>query len=152
MKSTGEVIGHDRDIHKALYKGLVAAGMNIAEEGTILFTIADQDKPDASRLAKEFLELGYNIIATEGTANYFRKVGIPVQRVDKIHSDKPDNLLIGFVRERSNSSSTPSRKEPDRNAMDLKSAVPRWNIKYLVSLHWMQPLPYYKYYRRGWLL
>lgn len=136
MKSTGEVIGHDRDIHKALYKGLVAAGMNIAEEGTILFTIADQDKPDASRLAKEFLELGYNIIATEGTANYFRKVGIPVQRVDKIHSDKPDNLLnwirSGKVQLVINTISKGTG--PERDGFKIRRTAVEYQIPCLTSL------------------
>ena len=69
MKSTGEVMGKDNTLEKALYKGLIAAGMKVPTYGSILFTVADKHKNEASILAKRFHEIGFRIWATEGTAN-----------------------------------------------------------------------------------
>ena len=59
MKSTGEVMGKDHTLEKALYKGLVASGMKIKKYGTVLFTVADKDKEEALKLAKRFAAIGY---------------------------------------------------------------------------------------------
>lgn len=93
MKSTGEVMGKDRTVEKALYKGLIASGMNIQTHGSVIFTIADKDKEEASRLAKRFSEIGYRILATEGTAKYLQSKNIPVDLVGKIGDEDPNNLL-----------------------------------------------------------
>lgn len=87
MKSTGEVMGKDITIEKAVYKALVASGIKIKDYGKVLFTIADKDKQEASELAKLFVDLGYEIVATENTAQYFKKQGIPTETVGKIGSE-----------------------------------------------------------------
>lgn len=87
MKSTGEVMGKDITIEKAVYKALVASGIKIRDYGKVLFTIADKDKQEASELAKLFVDLGYEIVATENTAQYFKKQGIPTETVGKIGSE-----------------------------------------------------------------
>ena len=87
MKSTGEVMGKDITLEKALYKGLVASGMEIKEYGSVLLTVADKDKEEALQLAKRFHAIGYHLIATSGTADYLKKAGIPVVIVDKIGSE-----------------------------------------------------------------
>lgn len=92
MKSTGEVMGRDKTLEKALYKGLVASGVNIPQFGTVLLTVADKDKEEALGLARRFHEIGYRILATEGTAKVIREANIPVTVVNKIGSDEP-NLL-----------------------------------------------------------
>ena len=79
MKSTGEVMGKDNTLEKALYKGLVASGMKIQKFGTVLLTVADKDKDEALQLAKRFSTIGYRLIATSGTANYLKDAGIPVR-------------------------------------------------------------------------
>ena len=61
MKSTGEVMGKDVTLEKALYKGLVASGMTIQKFGTVLFTVADKDKQEALKLAKRFSANGYGL-------------------------------------------------------------------------------------------
>ena len=73
MKSTGEVMGKDKTLEKALYKALVASGMKIKTYGSVIMTIADKDKEEASVLAKRFQKLGYQILATKGTAKYLQK-------------------------------------------------------------------------------
>jgi carbamoyl-phosphate synthase large subunit len=92
MKSTGEVMGKDVTLEKALYKGLVASGMNIQNNGTIILTVADKDKEEALQLAKRFASIGYRLMATSGTARFLEQAGIPVKVVDKIGSRGP-NLL-----------------------------------------------------------
>ncbi|WP_026700169.1 carbamoyl-phosphate synthase large subunit [Salibacterium aidingense] len=97
MKSTGEVIGRDASLEKALYKGLLASGMNIPSHGSVLFTIADKDKEEALTLARRFHEIGYTLLATEGTAAYLRKHHVPVSTVNKVSEESPN--LLDLIRE-----------------------------------------------------
>lgn len=76
MKSTGEAIGYDKSLTRALYKALRSSGMHMTNYGTLLCTIADADKAQALPLIKRFYDLGFNIEATEGTANYLKAHGI----------------------------------------------------------------------------
>ena len=87
MKSTGEVMGKDATLEKALYKGLVAAGMEIQTHGSVLFTVSDKDKDEAIALAKRFSTVGYRILATEGTAKTFEEAGIRTDVVGKIGAE-----------------------------------------------------------------
>jgi carbamoyl-phosphate synthase large subunit len=89
MKSTGEVMGKDITIEKALYKGLVAAGMEIKEYGTVLVTVSNKDKDEMVGIAKRFADIGYHLLATEGTAKTFQEAGIEVKTVGKIGSEGP---------------------------------------------------------------
>ncbi|NJP36425.1 carbamoyl-phosphate synthase large subunit [Alkalicoccus luteus] len=99
MKSTGEVMGRDHSLEKALYKGLVASGMDVPLHGKVLFTIADQDKEEAGVLAQRFHQLGFDITATPGTAAYLRGLGIPSETVYKVGGGKPDMLDVISRRE-----------------------------------------------------
>ncbi|MBY0120763.1 carbamoyl-phosphate synthase large subunit [Bacillus sp. S/N-304-OC-R1] len=92
MKSTGEVMGKDQTLEKALYKGLVASGIKINKFGTVLMTVADKDKEEALSIAKRFVSCGYMILATNGTAAYFQSSGVPVKTVNKINSEEPTLL------------------------------------------------------------
>lgn len=76
MKSTGEAIGYDKKLTRAMYKALLASGMHVVNYGTIFVTIADKDKEEALPLIRRFYQLGFNIEATEGTANFLRSNGI----------------------------------------------------------------------------
>ena len=76
MKSTGEAIGYDKSLTRALYKAIQASGMNVSNYGTVLVTIADNDKETALPLIRRFYDLGFNIEATEGTAKFLKKHGI----------------------------------------------------------------------------
>jgi len=96
MKSTGEVMGKDNTLEKALYKGLVASGMKIQTFGTVLLTIGDKDKEEAVQLAKRFMNIGYSLMATSGTAAYLQKNNIPVKVVDKIGGE--GTTLIDVIR------------------------------------------------------
>ncbi|MEI3610961.1 carbamoyl-phosphate synthase large subunit [Pseudogracilibacillus sp. SO30301A] len=94
MKSTGEAIGYDSTLEKALYKGLTASGITIPFEGSVLITVADKDKAEAYKIAKRFYELGFQLYATEGTAKYLSDKNLPVMAVGKIGTDKKNVLSI----------------------------------------------------------
>jgi len=95
MKSTGEAIGYDKTLEKALYKGLIAAGFHVPQEGGVLLTVADKDKEEMLEIANRFHQLGFILYATEGTADYVRHTGgLPVIEVEKIGSDEPNVLSI----------------------------------------------------------
>lgn len=94
MKSTGEVMGKDTTLEKALYKGLVASGMVIKESGSVLMTVSDKDKEEVVGIAKRFTDIGYHILATEGTAQVLRNADIEVKIVDKIGSEGPTLLDV----------------------------------------------------------
>jgi carbamoyl-phosphate synthase large subunit len=84
MKSTGEAIGYDTKLTRALYKALQSSGMNLANYGTILVTIADKDKEEALSLIRRFYDLGFNIEATAGTATFLKENGIRTHVLRKI--------------------------------------------------------------------
>src|SRR5699024_2315539 len=75
MKSTGEVIGHDKTLEKALYKGLVAAGLTVPQEGAVLLTVADKDKEELIPIANRFHQLGFQLYVTTGTASVIQHSG-----------------------------------------------------------------------------
>ena len=95
MKSTGEAIGYDRTLNRALYKALQASGMHLQNYGTVFATIADKDKVEALPLIRRFYQLGFNIEATRGTARFLKANGIRTHAVDKISagSDEIPNAL-----------------------------------------------------------
>ena len=95
MKSTGEAIGYDSTMNRALYKALQASGMHLQNYGTVLATIADKDKEEALPLIRRFYQLGFNIEATEGTANFLKANGIRTHKLGKIGdgSDEIPNAL-----------------------------------------------------------
>ena len=86
MKSTGEVMGIGKTYSEALYKAVNGANMRIPAGGTILMTVADRDKEESAALAKGFMDLGYHIMATEGTGKFFQEKGINVEIVNKLHA------------------------------------------------------------------
>ncbi len=92
MKSTGEAIGYDDKLYRALYKALQASGMSVQNYGTVLVTVADKDKEEALALVKRFYNLGFNIMATKGTAKFLKENGIKTRAVGKI-SDGSDEIL-----------------------------------------------------------
>ncbi len=91
MKSTGEAIGYDRTMTRALYKALQASGMHLQNYGTVFATIADKDKEEALPLIRRFYQLGFNIEATYGTAMFLKQNGIRTHVLNKI-SDGSDEI------------------------------------------------------------
>ena len=92
MKSTGEAIGYDATLTRALYKALQAAGTRLQNYGTVLATIADRDKPEALPLIRRFYNLDFNIEATRGTARFLKEHGIRTHAMAKISQGSPEIL------------------------------------------------------------
>ncbi len=100
MKSTGEAIGYDDKLTRALYKALQSSGMTVENYGTILVTIADKDKPKALTLVRRFYDLGFNVEATSGTAEFLREHGIRTRirrKLSENSSEIIDSLRQGHV-------------------------------------------------------
>lgn len=94
MKSTGEAIGYDLTLEKALYKGFVASGLKVPTDGAVLLTVADKDKDEVIELAQRFHHVGFELYATEGTAQFVKQHEIPVKEVAKIGANEPNVLSI----------------------------------------------------------
>ena len=92
MKSTGEAIGYDDKIHRAMYKAMIAAGIRMQNYGTVVATIADEDKEEALPLIKRFFDMGFNIEATVGTALFLKENGVRTRIRRKI-SEGSDEIL-----------------------------------------------------------
>lgn len=92
MKSTGEAIGYDKKLTRALYKALQASGMHVVNYGTIFVTIADKDKEEALPLIERFYKLGFNIEATDGTARFLKNHGIRTRVKSKVGKGSDDIL------------------------------------------------------------
>jgi len=130
MKSTGEVMGVDRDYRSALYKALVASGLQIPMGGNVLLSAADRDKDECIEIAHKLLELDFKLMATEDTYYYLSGVGIEVEFVpneeilDYIKSDKV-TLVIN----------TPTKgKIPNRLGFLIRRTAMEYNTPCLTSL------------------
>ncbi|MBQ7047443.1 MAG: carbamoyl-phosphate synthase large subunit, partial [Clostridia bacterium] len=100
MKSTGEAIGYDNKLNRALYKALQASGMHLQNYGTVFATICDADKEEALPLIRRFYNLGFNIQATKGTAEFLKANGIRTHVLNKIgdgSNEIPDALRQGHI-------------------------------------------------------
>ncbi len=100
MKSTGEAIGYDDKLNRALYKALQASGMKLQNYGTVLATIADCDKEEALPLIRRFYNLGFNIEATAGTAEFLKANGIRTHVLKKIgegSEEIPEAIRQGHI-------------------------------------------------------
>ena len=97
MKSTGEVMGTDANLEKALYKAFEASHFHLPEYGNIVLTIADDSKEEALSIARRFAAIGYSLFATKGTADFLNARGIQTRLINKIGEDK-DHDIPALVR------------------------------------------------------
>ncbi len=100
MKSTGEAIGYDDRLHRAMYKALTATGIKLQNYGTVLVTLADEDKEEALPLIRRFYELGFNIEATTVTAEFLKSRGIRCRMKKKLSDGSHeviDAIRQGYV-------------------------------------------------------
>ena len=141
MKSTGEAIGYDRTMTRAVYKALQASGMHLQNYGTVFCTIADDDKEEALPLIKRFYQLGFNIEATHGTADFLKKNGIRTHALGKISegSDEiPNAMRQGhisyFINTKDRSSSGAS------DGAKLRQAATEYNVNMFTSLDTVKAL------------
>ena len=89
MKSTGEVMGVGSSFSEAYAKAQLGAGEIIPQSGSVFLSVRDSDRPYIANLAKEFIDLGFKIIATQGTARHIEKAGFPVEVIKKVAEGRP---------------------------------------------------------------
>lgn len=141
MKSTGEVMGRDPQYAKALYKGLIGAGMKIPTTGAIIATVADKDKQEAVELLRGFYNLGYKIIATEGTAAALIEEGIHVTTVHKLTEGVPNILdLIRNGEAHFVINTLTKGKEPERDGFRIRREAVENGIVCMTSLDTVRAL------------
>ena len=135
MKSTGEVMGIGRTYSEALFKAINGANMRIPEDGTILMTVADRDKEEASQLAKGFIDLGYHIEATGGTGKYFKEHGVDCKVVNKI-SEGDDNCADHIRQDKVDLvlNTLTAGKRPEREGFQLRRLAVEMGTPCLTSL------------------
>ena len=107
MKSTGEAIGYDKKLHRAMYKAMIAAGIHLQNYGTVVVTLADEDKDEALPLIRRFYNLGFNIEATVGSAIYLKEHGIRT-RIRRKLSEGSEEILESIRADMSAMSSIPA--------------------------------------------
>jgi len=135
MKSTGEVMGVDRAFAPALWKALVAAGLAPARSGKILVTVADKDKPEVPEIIEGFHWLGYELVATSGTAALIRSLGIDVLEVRKLAEGSQDILKLIRSGECVAVVNTPTLgKTVDRDGFLIRRAAVEARVPCLTSL------------------
>ncbi|MEM0350720.1 MAG: hypothetical protein QXU61_03000 [Archaeoglobaceae archaeon] len=134
MKSTGEVMGIDYDFGIAYFKAELAAGMRLPTSGNVLISVKDADKPKIVKIAKKFLELGFKIYATEGTARYLRENGIDVQLALKVSQGRPnvvDMIINGQIDLIIN---TPTGKRGKTEGYEIRRAAVEYGVPYITTI------------------
>ena len=134
MRSTGEVMGVAESFGTAFAKAQLAADNKLPEKGTILLTVNDFDKAAVTPIARRFHEMGFKLVATEGTAKHLRGRGIPVSRVFKVHEGRPhgiDMIVNGDVQMLIN---TPFGKHALQDDYTLRQAAIAHGIAYTTTL------------------
>lgn len=130
MKSTGEVMGVDKSLGKALYKGLLASGVKILKEGNVLLSIAERDKEESLQLSMKLLKLGYKVFATENTYTYLKEQDIdvaliPMKEVSEQIKESKLQMIIN----------TPTKgKISSREGFLLRRTAMEYNLPCITSL------------------
>ncbi len=142
MKSTGEVMGIDLDLGMAFAKSQMAAGAALPTRGNIFISVKDADKRDIISISRRLHQLGFNLLATRGTATVLERVGLPVTRVNKMHEDRPhvvDYMRNGEIQLIIN---TPSGKRPRSDQISIRSYAVMYNIPLITTLKAAQAVTY----------
>ena len=136
MKSTGEAIGYDDKLNRAMYKALQASGMHLQNYGTVFVTIADKDKEEALPLIRRFYNLGFNIEATLGTAVFLKSNGIRTHVLGKISDGSeeiPDALRQGHIAYVINTKD-PSADGPESDGHQIRGIATENNVTIFTAL------------------
>ncbi len=134
MKSTGEVMGIDTDFGRAFAKSQLAAGQHLPSEGAVFISVKDADKDGVFPVAHQLYKMGFDVLATEGTAQYLEGAGIPNRRVKKIAEGRPNVTDHIKNREIQLVINTPSGKEHAGAARIIRRTVLRYGLPYATTL------------------
>ena len=134
MKSTGEVMGVAEDFPTAFGKAQSAAGVKLPGSGTVFITVTDNDKAAATQLATRFCDLGFRIVATGGTAQAISRMGVPVERINKIQEGSPN--VVDYI-ERGEVDlviNTPTGSGARADGYEIRSAATRRGIPCVTTM------------------
>ncbi|RJP29311.1 MAG: carbamoyl-phosphate synthase large subunit [Actinobacteria bacterium] len=134
MRSTGEVMGIDRDLGMAFAKSQFAAGSFLPREGNIFVSVKDSDKRDVVHISRRLSELGFNILATRGTAEVLQRNGIEVEVLNKMHEGRPHVVDYMKNREMQLIINTPSGKRPRSDQWSIRSYAVLYNIPLITTM------------------
>lgn len=141
MKSTGEVLGVGKNVHEALYKGFIAAGMFTSKGKKILATVNDHQKDEFIEIAKGLSELGYNFVSTKGTAEKLKEVGIEAEVVRRINEENPNILDVVTKKEVDLVVNTPTKgNDSKRDGFHIRRAAVERNIGVITALDTLKAL------------
>jgi carbamoyl-phosphate synthase large subunit len=133
MRSTGEAMGIDDSFGMAFAKAQASAGMNLPQGGNVIITVNDPDKPTLTPIARRLSDLGFRILATGGTARYFRQRGIPCETVFKVNEGRPnlaDHIISGDVALLIN---TPLGKKSQFDDYTVRRAAVTYKVPYITT-------------------
>ena len=138
MKSTGEVLGIGRDLTEALYKGFIAANFALKKEGGVFISVKDSDKPEIAEIGRKFMELGFSIYATDGTAEVLLKNGVAANVVTRLPKDtEKTKSAIELIEDHTLSyiiSTSSKGRLPERESVKLRRKATIAGIDSLTSI------------------
>ncbi|MFT3862668.1 MAG: carbamoyl-phosphate synthase large subunit [Solirubrobacterales bacterium] len=134
MKSTGEVMGVAADFPTAFGKAQAAAGVILPREGSVFITVNDTDKAAATQLAGRLHDVGFEIIATGGTAMAIERMGVPVRRINKLHEGSPHVLDLIRKRECDLVINTPSGSGARADGYEIRTAAVKHGIPSITTM------------------
>ncbi len=134
MRSTGEVMGFDTSFGMAFAKAEASANMAIPTDGVVCVTVNDHDKASATPILRRFHDSGFSIIATEGTYNYLRARGIPVDRVFKVGEGRPNIVDMMISGEIALLINTPLGKKSQFDDYEMRRAAITRKVPYVTTL------------------
>lgn len=134
MRSTGEVMGIDTDFGRAFAKAQIAAGQNLPLKGTVFISVSDRDKQAVIPVAREFVELGFLLLATEGTQTVLASHGIPVKKILKLHEGRPHVIDAIKNRQIHLIINTPSGIEAQQDGQKIRRTALAYKIPLVTTL------------------
>jgi carbamoyl-phosphate synthase large subunit len=135
MKSTGEVLGISRDYSEAVLKGLMAAGYNIPRKGNVFMSVADIDKPEATRIAEDVVSIGYKLYATSGTAHALNSNYVPASLIGGVNEDVPNITQMVHSEKVELIINTPTQgRDSTTNGFKLRRMAVEFKVPCLTSL------------------
>jgi carbamoyl-phosphate synthase large subunit len=134
MKSTGEVMGIAGDFPTAFAKAQAAAGVRLPESGSVFITVTDTDKAAATQLATRFHDLGFEVLATGGTAQAIERMGVPVTRINKLHEGSPHVLDLIRKRKCDLVVNTPTGSGARTDGYEIRTAAVRHGIPCVTTM------------------
>jgi carbamoyl-phosphate synthase large subunit len=134
MKSTGEVMGIDKDFGRAYIKSQIAAGQNLPKKGNVFISVRDRDKRSVVFIAKKLKDLGFNIYSTSGTAAALEKNGIEVKQLPKVAEGRPNVLDLMKDGKIQMVINTPTGRIPRQDEIKIRSHVILYNIPYTTTI------------------